>query len=64
MKTKIVYLLLFSFVLFNVSCNSSSGNRKGNSQNEQSETGKVVGIIDGDTYDILMEENEIKERKK
>ncbi len=58
MKTKIVYLLLFSFVLFNVSCNSSSGNRKGNSQNEQSETGKVVGIIDGDTYDILMEGNE------
>lgn len=57
MKRKIAYILLFSFVLFNASCNSRSGNRKANSQHEQSETGKIIGIVDGDTYDILMEGN-------
>ena len=58
MKKKVAYILLYSFVLFNASCNSRSGNRKANSQNEKAETGKIVGILDGDTYDILMHGNE------
>jgi endonuclease YncB( thermonuclease family) len=57
MKRKIAWILLLSLVLFNSSCNSRSGNRKANSHNEQGETGKVIGILDGDTYDILMEGN-------
>jgi endonuclease YncB( thermonuclease family) len=57
MKKKVAYILLFSVFLFNASCNSRSGNRKANSQIEQGETGKIIGIIDGDTYDILMEGN-------
>lgn len=57
MERNIVYIVLISFVLFNISCNSRSGNRKANSQNEQGITGKVVGVIDGDTYDILIEGN-------
>lgn len=58
MIKKVTYILLFSFILFNASCNSRSGNRKANSQNEKAETGKIVGILDGDTYDILMHGNE------
>jgi micrococcal nuclease len=57
MKKKVAYILLFSFFLFNASCNSRSGNRKANSQNEKAETGKIVGILDGDTYDVLMPGN-------
>ncbi|MCW3105720.1 MAG: thermonuclease family protein [Segetibacter sp.] len=58
MKKKVAYILLFSFILFNASCKSRSGNRKANLQNEITETGKIVGILDGDTYDILMHGNE------
>jgi micrococcal nuclease len=27
-------------------------------QNEQSDTGKIIGVLDGDTYDILMAGNQ------
>ena len=57
MKKKVAYILLFSVFLFNASCNSRSGNRKAYSQIEQVETGKIIGIVDGDTFDILMEGN-------
>ena len=46
------YIFLFvSFII--VSCNSRSRNKSKSS----SDTGKVVAIIDGDTYDILIEGN-------
>jgi micrococcal nuclease len=57
MGKKVAYILLFYVFLFNASCNSRSGNRKANSQIEQGEIGKIIGIVDGDTYDILMEGN-------
>ena len=57
MKRNIAFIWLLSFVLFNASCNSRSGNRKAKSQNENGEIGNIVGILDGDTYDILMEGN-------
>lgn len=46
---------LISITFLNISCESKSKNKKVNSQNEISNIGKVVGIIDGDTYDILKE---------
>jgi len=57
MKMKLAYILFFSFFLLIFSCNSRSGNKKANAQIEKGETGKVIGIIDGDTYDILMKGN-------
>jgi len=57
MKSKIAYIFLLSFFLFNSSCNSKSGKIKPNPQNEKAEIGKIIGIVDGDTYDILMEGN-------
>lgn len=46
MKTR---LLIISFLIFS-SCNSNNQNV----YETDSNTGKVVGIIDGDTYDILL----------
>lgn len=57
MRNKFIYILLFSFTLFNFSCNSQSGNRKANSYSVENATGRVVAILDGDTYDILLEGN-------
>jgi endonuclease YncB( thermonuclease family) len=57
MKNKVTYLFLFSIVLFNISCNSNNGERKLNEPNKQNEKGKIIGVIDGDTYDILIEGN-------
>lgn len=51
MKTR---LLLFLSVLILFSCNSSNQNETESNSN----TGKVVGIVDGDTYDILLNGNE------
>jgi len=51
------YFFAISLVVIttlNISCESKSKNKKANSQNENSETGKVIGIVDGDTYDILL----------
>lgn len=59
MKSIFAYILFLSFLVLSISCNSKSGNRKVNSQNEQGQTGKVVGILDGDTYDILLSGNKI-----
>lgn len=47
MKTRI--LLLFSLIVL-ASCNHKDNNKT----ESNSETGRVVGIIDGDTYDILL----------
>jgi len=51
MRSTLIYILLISITL---SCNSRSGNRKASPKGEESQTGKVIGIIDGDTYDILI----------
>lgn len=48
MKTRI--LLLFSLIVL-ASCNHKDNNKT----ESNSETGRVVGIIDGDTYDILLD---------
>jgi len=50
MKTR---LLLYIFVLIFCSCNNSNQNNF----DANSNTGKVVGIVDGDTYDILLNGN-------
>lgn len=52
MKTYI--LLLFSFIVF-ASCNNNNNNN--NKSEINSEIGQVVGIIDGDTYDILLDDH-------
>ena len=65
MNKILVAILFFSLTTLNISCESRSKNKKANSQNkeansqnEKSNTGKVVGIVDGDTYDILLNGNE------
>ena len=58
MKNKFASILFLSFVLIYTSCNSRSGNRKANLQNEQCDTGKIIGVLDGDTYDILLAGNQ------
>jgi len=47
---KAYILLLFSFIVF-ASCNNNNNHKS----ESNSETGQVVGIIDGDTYDILLD---------
>lgn len=40
-----------------ISCESRSKNKKAESQSEKPNSGKVIGIVDGDTYDILLTGN-------
>lgn len=51
--------LLFIILPFLFSCNGNgSGNYK-SSKSQKTGSGKVIAIIDGDTYDILLEGNKI-----
>lgn len=50
MKTRL--LIILSFLIFSA-CNSNNQNVS----ETESNTGKVVGIVDGDTYDILLDGN-------
>ena len=56
MKAKIFISLVFVIAL---SCNSISSDKKeaASNTNSTSNTGKVISILDGDTYDILVEGN-------
>lgn len=47
---RLLYLLV---LVVTVSCNSISGDKRESASN----TGKVISILDGDTYDILVEGN-------
>jgi len=52
MKKIIWYSFLFVLIISGLSCGSKQGN------DSKSLSGKVVGVIDGDTYDLLMDGNE------
>lgn len=55
MKRGIVFALLLLLILLNIFCESRSGDRKKRLQDEIEKSGKIVSIIDGDTYDILLD---------
>jgi hypothetical protein len=57
LKSTFRIFLLFLILLPNASCNSQSEEKSILSSN----TGKVIAIIDGDTYDILEDGNKIKQ---
>lgn len=50
------FILLITIILF--SCNENKSGNYISHNKEKSNTGKVIAIIDGDTYDILLEGNE------
>jgi micrococcal nuclease len=54
MKRYITFLLLFSFSIFIASSNSNNGKRIPFALKEQDVKGRIIGIVDGDTYDILV----------
>lgn len=53
-KNKFLFLLI---VLFLFSCNNGSGRRNVREKNFSNNAGRVVKIVDGDTYDILIPGN-------
>lgn len=53
-----IAILFVSLTSFNISCESKSKSKKAISESEKLSSGKVVGIVDGDTYDILLTGNE------
>ena len=53
MTHKLIYKILILLTLFASSCYSKSGERK-NQKNNEYISGKVVRILDGDTYDCLI----------
>jgi endonuclease YncB( thermonuclease family) len=54
MTHKLIYKILILLTLFTSSCHSKSGERK-NQKNNEYISGKVVRILDGDTYDLLID---------
>lgn len=57
MQRALFFLLAFHFSIANVSCNYKRGDNKLNSISAGKQHGKVIRIIDGDTYDILLAGN-------
>ncbi len=57
MQHKIIFRLLIFLTVFTSSCNSKSGHRESSYSNEYT-FGKVVRIVDGDTYDLLVDGNQ------
>lgn len=65
MRSKLALILLICNIIACISCHSKSGQRIRNqninnppvADNNSFITGKVIGIIDGDTYDLLLEGN-------
>lgn len=60
LRTYYINFFLLFFLVFNSSCHSKSGRRQylNNGENvSSSNIGKVIKILDGDTYDILLESN-------
>lgn len=58
MTHKLVYKILILITLFTSSCHSKSGERK-NQKNNEYISGKVIRILDGDTYDLLIDGSQI-----
>lgn len=58
MKYKLSFILLFASVIVNLSCTRPDGSRITNTKEGNNTEGKIIGILDGDTYDILMLGNE------
>lgn len=55
---KFFIAILFALLTtLNISCESRSKNKKAESQSVKPSSGKVIGIVDGDTYDILLTGN-------
>ena len=54
MTHKLIYKILILLTLFTSSCHSKSGERK-NQKNNEYISGKVVHVLDGDTYDLLID---------
>lgn len=57
MRGTVYYILILILFATNLSCNSKSRSKKEIGSDAKQTTGKVIGIVDGDTYDILMEGN-------
>ena len=57
MQKSLVKILSFMILLLSISCNSRSGD-KSVTEIEEEISGKIIKIIDGDTYDILLNGNE------
>jgi len=57
MTHKLIYKILILLALLTSSCHSKSGERKNRNNNEYI-SGKVVRILDGDTYDLLIDGNQ------
>ena len=55
MKNQIT-IFLFVILIYNISCTSKSSNEQ-SLQRGSSVSGKVISIIDGDTYDMLLKGN-------
>lgn len=55
MKKILFSILIISISVLNILCESSTRKKIENSHSQNSNIGKVVGIIDGDTYDILLD---------
>jgi micrococcal nuclease len=59
MLRRIVLLLLVFTILYGASCHSKSGTyAKSTEINDSVFYGKVIGIVDGDTYDLLIDGNQ------
>ena len=57
MYQKISFKLLLLLIVFSTSCQSKSRERKDTSDNEYN-FGRVIRIVDGDTYHLLTEDNQ------
>ncbi len=57
MQQKILSNLLFLLIVFSTSCQSRSSERKDTINNDYI-SGKVIRIVDGDTYHLLTEDNQ------
>ena len=57
MQKKILFNLLLLFVVFPSSCQFKNEERK-NTNNNDYILGKVIRIVDGDTYHLLTEDNQ------